>query len=432
MRVYFLAAVAITLLPTATANIDFSGIDRMIIFGDSLSDAGNTGLVNRYYKQSTLLTELGYPDLPGWTQFPGAAQGDFQDQPRFTNNRMWWDYLGEQIQSGNPNFQAEVVRALPYGPFGEEGSEVFDRFDRDLREGNPTPFAPVNSSQSQNWAWGGAKTMDDSVITDDGLNLALTANTYTIPSVSSQISNYLNSGQNFASSDAVFMLAGANDYLLFSQQTSPIGEVESFFGIEPDAADIPGDFGDSVAQKQVENVQKLIDQGATNIVIMNLPDISDTPAATNGFFDEFSLPPQTFVEQFNASLADGLDSLDLAGVNLRQVDLFSLFKDIVDAPADFDLDPALLYDAEGNFDPQSVFLNAQGIYSQLATEEDDADDFQRWLYWGHIHPAEGGHEAIGTHIFNEAVFFEIPEPAHFALLAGLAALGFSRLRRRPS
>jgi len=407
----------------------------MIIFGDSLSDAGNTGLVNNYYKQKSILGALAFPNEPGWTQFPGGATGDFQDQPRFTNNLMWWDFLGERIKSeANPDFSADVARALPYNPYGDFGSDVYLAFELDEEFGFSTPRTGLDSGQSQNWAWGGAKTATDAIISDDGLLTPdAIPDTYTLPGVSTQINHFMSMGQPLTSKDAVFIFAGANDYLLFNNATSPIGEIVQF--LEGPVGDrIPDDFGTTVGKQQVDNIQTLIDNGATNIVVLNLPDIAITPAAVAGNFDDLTMDPATYVDQFNTGLRDGIAELDLSGVNLALADIYSLLNEMISDPSAFGFDPTLLYNEEGDYDPMHAFLNETGEYNPLATEEDYEEAFIRWVFWGHVHPSQGGHQAIGDHLFdNIDEFIVVPEPRFYAIgMSGIIALliGLRRLVRR--
>ncbi|MGE9296925.1 MAG: SGNH/GDSL hydrolase family protein [Puniceicoccales bacterium] len=428
--------------------IDFTSVNRMIIFGDSLSDAGNTGTVNSFYKpNSGLLTDVGFPDVPGWTQYPSGSDGDYQDQNRFTNNQMWWDILSQKIQSEvNPSFITSTKRALPYNPFGNVDSLLGEPYLSNVREQSelfPGDWqSTVDNTTNQNWAWGGARVATDSVITDDGILDGLKPyNTYTLSSVKTQIQAFIDDGQEVGANDVVFIWSGANDYFLYNNATSPMGKLSSYFE-SPLGTDMPSDLGTQAAEQQMDNIVKLITKpagdglGAQNVVIMTLPDLSKTPAAVNGEFDDFTLSPGDFTNQFNSALKEGVELLEYLDVNIELVDIQAALDAIIASPEENGFDPALLYGDDGEYAPQSVFINsllgssvALTPYNleAIADSDDYNDGFARWLFWDHVHPTEAGHAALANYIFSTAV---VPEPHVYALFAGVMALGVAVWRRR--
>ncbi|MGE9294898.1 MAG: SGNH/GDSL hydrolase family protein [Puniceicoccales bacterium] len=440
IRVFLLATTGAASL--SAGNIDFTSVDRMVIFGDSLSDSGNTGIVNEFYtNNSSFLTNAAYPAVPGYTQFPDGAFNDFNQDYRFTNGDMWWEFLANDIQSNvNSNFNTHIRRALPYNPFGDAGDGFYTLQSDVLEASNNSPHdwrGEVDASHGQNWAWGGARVAVDAKVTDSGFEGHFQApDTYLLPSVKSQITNFQNAGQSIDDSDVVFLWSGANDYFLYNAATSPIGKLASFFkNFDGDTNNLPADLGTTTAQAQLDNVNRLISPvesgglGVTNLMVMNLPDLSKTPAAINGEFNNFSLQPGDFTEQFNTTLEAGIAAINALGVNISFIDIEEALNNIIEDPAGYGFDVSLLYGGDGEYDPQSVFHNLEGEYNTIAGIDDYHNGFASWLFWDHVHPTQAAHRALSNYIFANAV---VPEPRDYALIAGvlgLAAVVASRRRK---
>jgi phospholipase/lecithinase/hemolysin len=125
----------------------------------------------------------------------------------------------------------------------------------------------------------------------------------TIP-VTDQISDYLAANSDrFTRNQIVFMLAGANDILF----QLGVFQAKVMGGMDPDQA--AAEALAAVQQAAIElvgQVQRILGKGATRVVVLNLPEIADTPFGKG-------LPPAVrslvagMVQMFNGTLAVGLN-----------------------------------------------------------------------------------------------------------------------------
>lgn len=162
---------------SSSAHGDVSGIDRVVAFGDSLSDTHNLYNASRWQ----------IPNSTSW--FAG----------RFTNGRNWVEYLASDLR-------------VPLYDWAVGGVGVSDR--------HVLPWADIPGVLSQTRQWRRA-TKDDPTY-DPGRTL------FTV-------------------------LIGGNDLIFFN---TPVQEILA---------------------KEQEALQVLIDGGAKNILVLNLPDVSRAP-----------------------------------------------------------------------------------------------------------------------------------------------------------
>ncbi|GAC1648857.1 MAG: SGNH/GDSL hydrolase family protein [Acidobacteriaceae bacterium] len=106
----------------------------------------------------------------------------------------------------------------------------------------------------------------------------------------------------------------------------------------------------AAAIRQAANVQSLIDAGATDIIVPNLPPLGSTPrlnvypATISGYYTQLT-------QLYNGTLATALDHLaipprhaddeaeheDAGDVDIYRLDIFSLFNKVIAAPASYGL-----------------------------------------------------------------------------------------------
>lgn len=257
MRKQFIAAgfVFFSLISAQKATAaDFS---QLVVFGDSLSDTGNTfnisgGLIN---------PTTAIPPNPPYFQ------------GRFSNNKVWVDYLGDQLGLTPTLFTALQSTTIP--------------------------------TQGINFSIGGANS---------GTGNAVIPN-IPLPGVQEQVGLFtqplLTSNQT-ADPNALFAVwGGANDYL-FGNVTDP----------------------NQTVQNLSASVATLASVGAKNILVFNLPDLGKTPLAS-ATGNSSNLTTLTTIH--NVALATALSQLSSSnpGVNIIPVDINSLFNRAIANPGEF-------------------------------------------------------------------------------------------------
>jgi phospholipase/lecithinase/hemolysin len=133
---------------------------------------------------------------------------------------------------------------------------------------------------------------------------------------------------------------------------------------------------------QAINVQRLIDAGATQFIIPNLPPLGLVPRLNGS--PTTSIPGTKASVLYNQVLAAGLDIVrDFNfGRHLRfvQLDVFSLFDKIVASPSQYSL--------------ADVTTSSQGIYTV---------DPDTYLFWDDLHPTTRGHNILAQTAFSMIV-----------------------------
>jgi outer membrane lipase/esterase len=130
---------------------------------------------------------------------------------------------------------------------------------------------------------------------------------------------------------------------------------------------------------QAINIQRLIDAGATQFLIPNLPPLGLVPRLNGS--PTTSLPGTKASVLYNQVLAAALDIVrDFSfGRHLRfvQLDVFSLFNKIVASPSRYYL--------------TDVTTSSQGIYTV---------DPNAYLFWDDLHPTTRGHNILAQTAFS--------------------------------
>jgi outer membrane lipase/esterase len=130
---------------------------------------------------------------------------------------------------------------------------------------------------------------------------------------------------------------------------------------------------------QAINVQRLIDAGATQFIIPNLPPLGLVPRLNGS--PTTSIPGNQASVLYNRVLAAGLDIVRDFNFGRRlhfvQLDVFSLFNRIVASPAKYSL--------------TDVTASSQGIYTV---------DPDMYLFWDDLHPTTRGHNILAQTAFS--------------------------------
>jgi len=125
---------------------------------------------------------------------------------------------------------------------------------------------------------------------------------------------------------------------------------------------------------QTVNIQRLIDHGATQFILPNLPPLGLIPRLNGS--PTTSVPATEAAKLFNEVLGGGVDVLRAFNrhkhVKLAQLDVFALFNEIVADPASYSL--------------LNVTDSSQGI----------AVDPDTYLFWDDLHPTTHGHNILAA------------------------------------
>ena len=252
---------------------------------------------------------------------------------RFSDGPNWVDYLGDQL-----GLKPTLFTTIPSTP--------------------PT--------QGINFAIGGASSgLDNAVLPDSGL-----------PGVLKQVLNFagtLKANNQTANPDALYTLwGGANDFLFPNPKdsTTPISNI-------------------SVA------LNTLVGAGAKNILVFNLPDLGDLPAAKTKGRNPTALSKSS--SEFDLGLAETVSALNQnPNLNIFSVDIYSLFN-------------------------QASALGFTNVTESCLSRPDICNPGNnKFLFWDDVHPTTAVHKVIADTALAAIDAKSVPEPS---INLGILALG---------
>jgi outer membrane lipase/esterase len=211
-----------------------------------------------------------------------------------------------------------------------------------------------------------------------------------------------------ADPNALFAVwAGANNLLQALAAAPFVPEPNTFLAAEVASA----------ATGTISQLNRLVADGARNLLVFNLPDLGQTPrfagnplAAATG---------RQVTSAYNQALAAGLAAIDaVPGVRVIGLDIFGLFDALLEDPAAFGLANATTPCVAGNV--PDIYVNPFAA-SISCTPAEAAER----VFWDPIHPTGAVHALVA-----DFAMAEIPAPGALpVLLAGLVALfGLRRAR----
>jgi phospholipase/lecithinase/hemolysin len=285
MRKFILLSLCLTLFFLGTSY----AAEKLIIFGDSLSDTGNSNVATN--------GQAPPPKLYGTTQFPG----------RWTNGQNWVDYLPGVAQSFG--VKVEPVTAYLQDP---------------------------GSDQATNFAFGGATSGAGNVINN------------ALPGFLAEIPIYLKTVDNQASAGDWYVIwIGANDF------SAGINPVETVANIK-------------------NGIAELSAQGARNFAVINVPDLSLTPAV-QALGGATILAAKRFVLTTNVLLE--VELLRFAfqeRIRINLVDINRIFLPLVVCPGRFG------------------FTNSSG-FALAALAVNPSINPNDYVFWDDFHPTTRAH-----------------------------------------
>ena len=178
-----------------------------------------------------------------------------------------------------------------------------------------------------------------------------------VDNIGLQIANYLNTHPKINNSTLFVIWGGANDLIHAASAADPNAVITA------------------AVLQETADIKALIDAGATQFLVLNLPPLGLTPRM-NG--DPAKATAGNVAAQgFNAGLAAGIAYLQSvygdSHIRFFQVDVYSLFNRIAASPADFGL-TNFTAPSRGNFEVNP----------------------DTYLFWDDIHPTTRGHAILAA------------------------------------
>ena len=281
----------------------------IVVFGDSLSDTGNDAALS--------LAKYGVP-LPSPYAVPILGPTSDYTYGRFTD--------GPDSTPATTKYQGVWVEQL-------------------------AAMLPEKPSVTNSLAGGKDYAYGDALAANGYTVASFGPYSITLDNVGLQISNYLATHPKIDSKTLFVVWAGANDVI---DATS----------IE----DVP-----QAAINQVIDVQRLVDAGASQIIVPNLPALGKTPQLLG---TSAAATANKATVLFNDTLSASLDVLEIANFFRRRtifrLDVYSLFSQVIASPAAFGLSDVTTPAQEQPVDPNT------------------------YLFWDTLHPTTKGHNILAN------------------------------------
>ena len=276
----------------------------------------------------------------------------------------------------------------------------------DLAQKMNLPLSPILApGGGTDFAFGGATTGSPYSTNTDG-----------VPTLEQQIFLFNQVTGSQASPHALYTFSiGAND--LFSL----IGQVGGNTISTTDAFTYAADAAEVVAGA----ASTLRSEGATDLVLFDVPDLSQTPlmqqeAATIesadglGAADQFLQFVYGLSLSFDQDVTKDLLSVEKAGLTVYDLNTFALINSVVADPG--------AYGFSDVHNPCFVAADPNNPFTSGGTECGDPNSY---LFWDAVHPTSAAGELIAADAYAKVV----PEPSTWAMMAiGFAGLGLAGAR----
>lgn len=181
----------------------------------------------------------------------------------------------------------------------------------------------------------------------------------------------------------------------------------------------------SGAQAEINALNSLIAAGATNLLVVNVPDIGVIPETTT-MYPSTAVMATADTDQYNSLLLAGVNAAKLANplANITFFDFNAFSKQLQANPSAYGITDA----TDFCYSYPSVTTSNGSPYTVSAACQ--ADGITHLAYWDDIHPTSTVHAAIGNALYADLVS-SVPEPSSWAtMMIGFGMLGAGLRRRR--
>lgn len=352
---------------------------QMFIFGDSLSDGGNMFALSGGLAPPSPPYAGVFSNGPVWVD-------QFADDRGLTTTNAYAAALGLDTPGG------EITNFAVAGSY--TGAQLVDF-------GTPIDIAPSANAIDP---LAGAPVFPGLQGPPPVLN----------PLLSSQVEAFRGATFGVAPADAVYAVwAGANDFVFADQFFNPANP-----GVPLLATDLVTNAVGNVSM----TITELAAMGAQEFLVFNVPDIGQTPF---GFLTGRAGELTAASVQYNLELALELDNLRGQGLDIKLLDIFALFDELLANPVaagftDTDLGPAPPPLASCVDDFSNPPIRVDAFCGPLGLDPNDR------IFWDSVHPTSAVHSIIA----DAVKYAVVSEPPVMLLLAvSLIAFGTARKRR---
>ena len=314
------------------------------VFGDSLSDNGNT------------------PKLTGYPMPPSPYVGN-----RFSNGPVWAEYVPSSLNFGYTSNNDYAVGGAFTGPISAQGLNgqpgAFNNLENTLK----SPFYPLFSTP--------------------------------LPSFLQEVDNVATSGKRFQSSDLVGVWIGANNFFITAQQAAAFASGSQSAainaGISPTLyaqmgqAYLSGgknaamnllitDAVQTGVPQVTQGINELSQLGVKQMVVLTLPPIGSTPYAIQNGAEAQALA-NGYSQLYNSQLQQSLASIhNQTGMNIVTLNGEVLFNELTSNPSAYGI----------------VNTTDEGMLAYLSGNS----NYARYLFWDGVHPTTYAHSIIGQYV----------------------------------
>lgn len=319
----------------------------------------------------------------------GGGGSDLPAKPRFTAQISFGDSLsdvgsyqvGPILAAGGGQFTINAASAIPATPTNWTqltAASLGLGACAALTGGYGVPT--TSNAGCFGYGEGGARVTDPAGVGNTGQTSGVYTGAMTVPVVT-QIANHLAavSTHKFSSDDLVLVMAGAND--VFVNATLVGASLET-------PASAVAAMATAASELAADVNTQIIANGATHVVVANIPDVGKTPYAATLSPSALGLV-NTLVSTFNTQLRASLPD----SANVLNIDAFTASGDEVTNQAKYNLSnvttPACNI---------AVLPGNSSLFCTSATLIPTAD--AHFLYADAVHPTPYGHALFATYVLQ--------------------------------